>query len=279
MTRSRVRWFLAIALMAPLALVLEAADRPHLDAGWRTTDIVVDGRQDDWPGTLAPIDPASHTPLSVQVVTDSDALYLRFAASDPAVRLQLVRQGLIVWFDEKGGTKKRLGIHFPVVERGFGGERGQGGGRGGSGSERRGRGQSDAAPDDYEPPNRLDILGPGKNDARSLTLDHASGVEVALHVVEGTALYELKVPLAKSADHPYAIEAAPGQTIGLGLETPKMERPSYGGRSGGFGGGRGGMGGGMGRGGGRREGGEREFQPPKPIKIWATVTLSRPPAR
>ena len=111
-----------------------------------------------------------------------------------------------------------------------------------------------APSDSYEPANRIDILGPGKNDARSLTSDHASGVEAALRVSEGQVFYELKVPLAKTADHPYAIETAAGKTIGIGFETPKVEQPASEGRSGGSGGGYG-HGGGGGMGGGRGGGG------------------------
>jgi len=262
-------------LVTIIPALLVASDRPHFDSGFRSGDIIIDGHHEDWSGTAAPLGSA---PVSIQVVNDNDALYLRLAASDPAMRMQILRQGMIVWFDEKGGTKKRLGIHFPVVDRGSGEEGGRGYGRGG-----RRRGDPTAPQDDYEPSNRVDILGPGKDDARSLTLDHASGIEVALHMVEGSALYELKVPLTKTAEHPYAINATPGATIGVGFETPKIERPTSG-NGGGFGGGRGGMGGGM-RGRGRpgggsgSRGGEREYQPPKPLKAWATVTLSRPPAR
>ncbi len=130
--------------------------------------------------------------------------------------------------------------------------------------------------------NRLEILGPEKDDAHSFVADRAPGVTVKLAEVEGSIVYELKVPLAASADAPYAIGTQPGATIGLGLETPKVERPSMegrrGGGMGGFGGGMGGRGGGMGgRGGGmggRGGGGRGGFEPAKPMKIWATVRLA-----
>ena len=104
---------------------------------------------------------------------------------------------------------------------------------------------------------------------------------------------ELKVPLARSADHPYAIDTAPGKAIGVGLETGKMPQRSSGhdrgGGLGGGGGGGGGVGGGMpgggrGRGGGGMGGGggrggrggdpQQAGQPPKPLKSWATVAIA-----
>jgi hypothetical protein len=279
------------ALVLPVALA--ASDHLHLTSGSPSGSITIDGRQDDWTGDLTPM---GNEPLSVQVVNDQNNLYLRLTASDPAVRNQIMRQGLVVWFDESGGTKKRLGIHYPVVEGGMSGGRNYGrggyhGGQhagGGSGSD---NGSSDSptstSADSYEPSNRIDILGPGKDDARSLTADHASGVEAALRVSEGTVLYELKVPLAKTSDQPYAIDTAAGKTIGIGFETPKIEHSASEGPGGGGGGGGYGHGGGMGRGGGMHGGGGGRmgghqaggFQPPKPLKAWATLTLSAPPAR
>ena len=94
-------------------MVLLAADRPHLTSSTPASPITVDGHLDDWTGDLKPM---GTDPFSVQVANDQDYLYLRVTASDPAVRNEIVRRGLIVWFDESGGTKKHFGIHSPVVE-------------------------------------------------------------------------------------------------------------------------------------------------------------------
>jgi hypothetical protein len=279
-----------LTALALLPAVVSAADHLHLTSGTPAGAITIDGKHDDWSGDLTPV---GSEPFAVQIVNDQNTLYLRLTASDPAVRNQIVRRGLVVWFDESGGTRKRLGIRYPVVEAGMGGSDGHRGGyggghRGGGSSGGSASGGADAPagpPDDYEPPNRIDILGPGKDDARSLTSDHASGVEAALRVSDGEVFYELKVPLVTSADHPYAINTTSGKTIGIGFETPKIEQSSgeapHGG-GGGYGrgggmGGHGGMhGGGMHGGGGYQGGG---YQPPKPLKVWATVSLSGSPAR
>jgi hypothetical protein len=267
----RTKWLLLLTLAIVVRPTANAAEHPRIQSDWRASVLVVDGRQDDWTGALSPLGDA---PISIQAVNDNEFIYLRLAASDPDVRQLLTRRGLIVWFDQTGGTKKKLGIHYPVIEAGSGDDERA---RGGFGRGRQGTGEGDGAGGDYEAPDRVDILGPGKDDARSLTLDHASGVEVALRIIEGTAEYELKVPLVKTADHPYAIGATPGTTIGLGLETPKAERTSSSDRNGFGQGRRGGMGRrGPGGGGMSREGG---FHAAKPIKVWSLVTLSAPPAR
>ncbi len=100
-----------------------------------------------------------------------------------------------------------------------------------------------------EPTDRLEVYGPQKDDAHSFVTTMAPGIAVKIGAVEGHLVYELKVPLTKTAETPYAIEAKPGALIGFGIETPKMEQPSHEGERGG--GGFGGLGGGMGgRGGG-----------------------------
>ncbi len=112
------------------ALALPAAsERPHFDAFMNDGPIVIDGRQNEWSGSLQEF---GKEPISAQVASDSSFLYLRLASSDPGTHMQLTRLGLTVWFDPAGGTKKVLGIRYPVFEQGRGGEEGRGG-RGGYG--------------------------------------------------------------------------------------------------------------------------------------------------
>jgi len=246
----------------------------------RDAAISVDGRYDDWYGHLQPFEAA---PVAVQFLNDGEYLYMRMTASSTPERMQIVRQGLVVWFDPAGGTKKQFGVRYPIVEHGSGPD---GDPRGGYGGRRGGaREGAEREMPEPSPSDRIDVLGPGKDDARMLTRDHAQGVDVAIRSEQGTLQYELKVPLVKSADHPYAIGAVAGKPIGFGLETGKPEQRSFGtgGSGGGFGGGgMGGRGGGMGGhggggmhgGGGGRSGGEAA----KPMKGWALVTIA-PQAR
>jgi len=292
-----------VALFLSVFMVTAAASqRPTFTSQLRDSAITVDGKYDDWYGHL---DPFEASPVAVQFLNDGEFLYMRMTASSTPERMQIVRQGLVVWFDPAGGTKKHFGIRYPIVEHGSGPEgdpRGGGGGYGGYGGHRGGGGGHEGGEreggdregaSEPSPGDRIDVLGPGKDDARMLTRDHAQGVDVAIRTEQGTLQYELKVPLVKSADHPYAIEAAAGKPIGFGLEAGKTQQHSFGigGPGGGFGGGggggggmggrggggMGGRGGGMhggGGGGGRGGGGEAA----KPLKGWGIVTIA-PPAR
>jgi hypothetical protein len=279
-------------LVCVSVLSAAASEKPHFDSQLRDGAITVDGRYDDWYGNLQPFEAA---PVAVQFLNDRDFLYMRLTASASAERREILRQGFTVWFDPAGGTKKHFGIRYPVVESGTGGDEGghsyggYGGRRGGSDREGEHGGDAEGS-QDMSPGARLDVLGPGKDDARMLTRDHAPGIDVAVRSEQGMLQYELKVPLLRTADHPYAIEAVAGKAVGVGLEAGQLPHSSFGGggRGGGFGGG--GMGGGRGGGGGMGGhgggthgggggGGREGYQATKPLKGWGLVTIAPDPAR
>jgi hypothetical protein len=263
------------ALTAGVAI--QASPKPVLTAGALDGHITIDGDAGDWSGALQPFGDA---PFSAQAVNDGEYLYLRLSASSPVVWRNITRFGLTVWFDPKGGTKKTFGIRYPVVEEPF--DRYQNDRRGGAPRERPRETPPEGAEQEVsaEPHDRVDVLGPGKHDARSLTRDHLEGAAVAMRTAQGTLVYELQVPLTTGAGRPYAIGTSPGSTIGIGFETPKVSRPQEGNRGGGFGGGgmggRGGFGGGRrgpGGGGSRGNGARVGGEAPKPLKAWGQLVL------
>jgi hypothetical protein len=271
-----------VVLTAALVSVEARDKRAHFDSTRLTTPITVDGSATDWAGPLAPF---NDQPLSMAAGNDGESLYLVLTASDPAVRRQILRQGLIVWFDGGGKDRKKFGVKFPIgvgfSEEDFGRRRRAGGGSGSpiQDSEPREGGQTL-----LEPPNRLEVLGASKDDARSYTADQAPGIAVKVGQAEGLLAYELKVPLAPSDAHPYGVSAQAGQTISVGLEMPKLEVPEGRGREGGLGGGTGGGGGriggfgggGMGHrgGGGGGGGGMERPEQAKPLSGWVEVQLA-----
>jgi hypothetical protein len=284
----KYRFIVALGTFAAtLAVPLRGTSKPLISSGSLDGHIVVDGDQSDWRGSLQPFGEA---PFSVQAVNDGQDLYLRLTASTPEVRREITRFGLTVWFDPKGGSNKTFGIRYPVVEEPFdeyqnerhGGSHGGGGSGTGSTSGERPHPPEGAAENDSQPDgsDRVDVLGPGKHDARSSTRDHLEGVAVAMRVNQGTLSYELKVPLKTGEGRPYAIGTSAGKSIGIGFETPKVNPPASASR-GGYGGGGGGYGGGgYGRGGygGHRGGGGRGEQShtgeaPKQLRAWGTVAL------
>jgi hypothetical protein len=294
MRRSFVSAGAVTVMLVGSAAGLIANKRQTINSHWRDRDVVIDGDNGEWPGPLSPIE--ENHPVLTAAINDGQFLYVLLSTADTTSRRQILRQGLIVWFDPSGGDKKHFGVKYPVgvpPEEGAQRRGGYGRGSGGWGRSPGGSGSGDSSagdagqsrPAEEEPVDRLEVYGPQKDDAHSFVTSAAPGISVKIGSVEGYLVYELKVPLTKTADTPYAIEAKPGASIGFGIETPKLEQPSGQGRGGmgGFGGMGGGMGGrggggmgGHGGGGGGRGGGEHAgFEPPKPLKSWAVIQLAK----
>lgn len=276
MTTSGASLRLGLAVVMVTTTILGASGKKQqIDSQRRDREITVDGDNGEWPGPLVAVD--EHQRLTVAAVNDAQFLYIVLNTSDAALRAQIIGQGLIVWFDPGGGEKKKFGVKFPV---GMGEGDMPGRGRGFRRHDASAPGEPSQRVAPIEPPNRLEVYGPDKDDAHSFVADKVPGLSVKVAQVEGALVYEIKVALTKTDEFPYAIQAASGALIGFGLETPKRERSPderRGGGLGGFGGGGGGGGmgrGGIGRGGARGGMGRSDVEPPKPLKAWATIKLS-----
>jgi len=283
-----------VALLTALAASLFAAPARMTSAA--ASKMTIDGHVDEWPQ----LEPIEETHVSAAAQNDVRNLYLMIATSDQARRRQMLTSGLAIWFDAEGGKKQRFGIRVPGMMPSFAGVGRRGGGGGGGGGMRPAPPPADPADVRSLPAiEYVEILGPGKDDRRRLELSATKAIQVARSQDDGTLTLELQVPLQKNDASEFAIGARPGGVIGLGLETPKMERPEGGppgGPGGHPGGGMGGMGGGGGRGGGGGMGGmgggmggmgggrgghqggpggpDGHMERADPLKYWTTVQLA-----
>jgi hypothetical protein len=231
--------------------------------------VVIDGRSDDWAGHLFIVEEAG---ITLGFLNDKDNLYVCLRADEISTRGQIMRSGLIVWFDPNGGKKKDLGIKFPI----------------GMPPDERPMPGGDFGEEEEEPGLRrpgeenlraMEIIRSDKDEPEKIEVAEAKGIEVKVLPSRAGLVYELRIPLIPTGEMPIAVGAEPGKTIGIGFETGKFEFtgiPRRSGRMPGTGG-MPPMGGGMGRGGMGgmgRVGGGRGFEMPEDIKIWATVKLS-----
>jgi hypothetical protein len=275
-SRQRV-WF--ILFFAASLLCLAGCRALELESGWRNKEIKIDGKNTEWHEVMIDLEKAG---VFVGFLNDEANLYACLTVGSPILRANLLRQGLTVWFDPAGGRKKTFGLRFPI-----GRERNPD-------QERRGQGPEFFGPDRYGRENgpdeegmqeyiekaltELEILGPGKNEIERMPLAQAAGIEIKLVPSRGLTVYELKIPLVRSEQHPYAVGALPGQVVGLGIESARIS----------FRRGMGMMGGAMpggglrpSWGGGRGPGGFNEGMMtdlPKELKLWAKLRLAQGPA-
>lgn len=187
------------------------------------TGMVADADLADWNGDLTPVEGQN---VSLAIRNDEEALYLVLQSEDRGVIGQILALGLTVWFDPEGGTDRGFGVQYPV-----------------------GLLNSDAAtsinPETArQDPAQMEALLDRMRDEVILFADDADearwavqdvlAVDAEFHYETEVFTYELKVPLQKTWTE-YAIGAPPGAVIGVGIETPEIDRAAMRAR---FGGGR-----------------------------------------
>ena len=255
-TRLKIRNQGRKAAILPLCVILLVLTHAgcgtfELNSLWRQNTVTIDGKTSDWLGLLTYIEDAN---ISVGIINDEDYLYICLIAEDNFLQSQVIRQGLTLWLDPEGGKGKSFGIKFPL----------------GMMAVRPPRDKSEAPEkrriprQDFDPSSRenlditfkeMEILGPNEEILERIKLENIQGIEAQFKSGSGLMAYEIKIPLKATPDFIYAIRTQSGKTIGIGFETPKLDRanmsretPSKMGRSGSIGG-RDSMGGRGGRGG------------------------------
>jgi hypothetical protein len=223
---------------------------------WRATPAAIDGLAGDW----AELQPIERGP-DVGAMNDAEFLYLVVAARDARL-LPPFATGLIVWLDPERGRSRKFGIRLPGVLQPL----------------LPGMDPATAPPASgaYSTRvlDRFDVLGPGDGQRRLVDLTPDLAIELASGYSEKEIVYELKIPLDKTAARLFAVGAPAGGTIGLGIGTPESPRDGPRQRlvgSDGFIGGHPFFGGGF-----------ASFREPdgrvKPVEVWTTLLLGTRPS-
>jgi len=231
----------------------------ELESTWKDRDITLDGKGGDWLGAKYYFEDSA---ISVGLINDAQYLYVSMMTENPMIRTQIMRQGLTVWLDPKGGKNKIFGIKYPL---------------GRQGEEQEGERLTPEAMMDetareemmqklQESMTELEVLGPDEEVLGKMDIKDAKGIDVKMRNAGGTFVYELRIPLSSSEEYPYAVGVKSGDMIGVGFLSPKLQMQKPRGMRGG------GMPGMGGRGGMRAGGMGRQM--PQQLKIWTKVQLA-----
>jgi hypothetical protein len=263
--------FMAAAVLA--VAVSGGCMESKLESGWLDRVITIDGKAPEWAGREAYFDETNG--LKIGFSNDAHYLYVYMSTWNQRTQRQILMNGLTVWFDATGGKGETFGVNYPMKRSGPGMRESMPGARESMpGTREMSRDASAETPRDMQKMlgslvrdarGELAIVGPGGEPLASLaaTDSGSTDIEAMIDIANRTLIYELKLPLAPTEGTPYAINAAPGKTIGIGfkvgtMELGQMKRPegsSSEGTGEGPGGGEGGFPGGGGGGGGFPGGG------------------------
>lgn len=218
----RVALALLFALIVPVASSASGGKDIVFRTGWKDRDLVIDGNSGDWQGALGFL---NEPPVMLGFLNDDAALYVCLSTNLPAVRDGMLRRGITVWIDPKGGKRKTLGIRLAPA----GGPAGRPeGGPPQRETERTGEPpapREGATPAEFGgPPTRLMVRLPGRDDWTPVE-GGPGGLEAAIEESSGLAVFEMTVPLKGGPETPFAVGAGPGAAISMSFETPNPERP------------------------------------------------------
>ena len=251
---------LPFVLFSALTTFAGCGSTLELTSRWTNHELKVDGTGEEWKDatTLIP-----GPQVLVGVKNDKDNLYVCLITTNRMTQTQILALGTTVWFDTEGQKNKTFGIQFPVA-----------------GLLQGRRFPSLQNPEDLKrlieaAQRQYEVVGPGQGERHRMADKQDRGIDVHLGYADGVLTYELKIPLYKTSDHPYAVGADLLKPLTIGLETgeysdamrAQLSGPSR--AAGGSGGGRGGRGGGQSASG---LGGDA----PEPLKHWLVVHLTAP---
>ncbi len=245
-----------------------------LSSTWRQGDITIDGNGTEWQRGLY-YDKESDIEYSIR--NDDDYMYLFMKTQDRTIQMQMMRAGFTIWFDATGGNDHTFGIRYPLPRQGV-------------------HTESQFESDDEQKHSafeqtllELEIVGAQKEDVQRFSILDIPGVRVKIVRLQETLTYELRVPLKKTSNTPFAIGVTSANRIGIGLETEELNRDKMktgmhkdeglnGNESGNFQ---------MGEGeehdgrsynaGGHREGARENKQRQEQLRIWLSVQLAHAP--
>lgn len=238
-----------LALVATLAACRATA--PTVASGTAAT--IIDGDVSDWADGLTRL---ADGRVTAGVRNDGERLVVAVVASDTDVLRHAVLTGLTVWVDPAGGTDRAYGVQFPV-------------GLFSDGELDLATLQALRSGSERDP---TAVLAPllaevavTRGGQRETFAPERAPVDVGATVETGQLVVEVAVPLRE-------IGVRPGQTVGVGIETPEVDRNALrrqvqaqmAARGGG------GLDAGM-RGGAGRPG------LPRPVKVWVRTTLAGSP--
>ena len=207
----------------------------------------------------------SNTLAGIQ--NDSNYIYVELRTTNKEISRTIMRRGLTVWFDPRGGKEKKFGIHYPAGPRWNEASTAEG---------------TEGGTIVTEASDMVELFEAGNDEPHRMTLASTGGIEASTRMQRDTMSYVLKVPLREDMKHPFAVRALPGASIALGVESSPRLRAGRAGETPPEEGGRGGSGrrgGGSGRK-GRPNGGEGRGprgtpeQADQSFEIWLRVNLA-----
>jgi hypothetical protein len=172
--------------ISPLVIILTISSlagckKLELNSHWSEQNISIDGINEEWENSTTFIEDEN---VLIGVMNNDEYLYLSLMSNNRFMWRQMTGMGFIIWFDFKGGTKKRFGIQYPLGIQ----EMGEPNMDFGGSDQNREKHDKIIEQSLLE----LKILGSDEDDWDRMLLKDASGIEVKINNDNRSFIYELK---------------------------------------------------------------------------------------
>jgi hypothetical protein len=244
-------FLLGFVLFSTLGLIGCSSAVP-LTSDWKTEEIIIDGKSDDWNRSLYDLKKAN---VTIGFHNDAENLYVCFISYDQSIKRQIMSGGFTVWFDPSGGTDEKYGIKFPVgLQKGARPMNRENAGGvpqmpGNTGDDDNNLSDNNGNDNRMPPPmpgnmdtvmskakfgnndgkmppifnnalREIQFLGPDEKDVQQATTVELKTMKVQVGLSQKAFVYELQVPLQKTGDFPFALAPTGKKNIlGVGFKT------------------------------------------------------------
>jgi hypothetical protein len=262
-----IRIAITVSVLACAVYMMGCSSAAHLISDWKNTEITIDGKQNDWEGSLYDFKKEN---LTIGIRNDADNLYLCFISYDQGIKHQIMNRGFTIWFDPGGGTNEIYGIKFPIGHQKrdksidmYNDNRQFKMSEDASDNILNGEfGVSENMPPPPLPGNidsmssygfakidsrmpvilgnarfEMQFLGPNENDVQQTTTLELKSAAIQINMTQKTFIYELKLPLYRTIDFPFTlIPTNKKKLLGIEFKTEGSSEGGFGRSSGGPGG-------------------------------------------
>lgn len=211
------------AVIAFLAMLASCSGTQDFSSKWADQPVTIDGSGEEWKHKTTYFKDGD---ILLGVQNDGKYLYIALTTSDRQTKMQILMQGLEIWFDKKGGTDKLFGIKFPIGARESGYANLHKEGR--ENNDKHGEHNNN---DEWieslieHVTNSTTIKLMEQDDySQKMELQDAPGIEAKISRSNDVLIYEMKIALMRDTANKYSLELSKNaRTLGFGIETEEMQ--------------------------------------------------------
>lgn len=212
-------FFIALAFSA----LFGCSSTEQIQSHSSENSVIIDGNDAEWRNHMHYYKDQN---ISVGVMHDTQNLYLCIGTQDESTEQMILKKGLNIWFDGKGGTDEVFGIHFPIRPKpNMSSENFQS-------SPRFSPENINSSEEGFNPHQKpdfnkllenIEIIQGENKDPIQLRLSQTGDLKIKMGKSDGATVVELQIPLKKSDANLYAISSDGQSPIGIGIVTAEME--------------------------------------------------------